>query len=195
MPYFRSVLDVRCLRCGGRAAFDEPFEFVSARKAAPADAGGLHRWGGWYVREKYPSVLPWRAPRGSSQHLSTGRVGDSGGVRLRHRGVVRCRECHLVAVHVLRWPADAYFQWDVRGTRLWATDARHAQVLLHYVESLLRDPWRYPGYRRSLQKLPATVLAARNRTRVARGIRDALRAAGEQLDAQPWLDPPDARPG
>lgn len=193
VPFFRSVLDVRCPRCGGRATFDEPFAFVSARKVDPADADGLHRWGGWYVREKYPSVLPWRAPRGSSQFLSTGLRAESGAHRLRHRGVVRCAECHLVAVHVLRWPADAYFQWDVRGTRLWAADARHAQVLLHYLESLRRDPGRYPGYGRSLRELPATILAARNRTRIARRIRDALHAAGEQPDAQSWLAPPAGR--
>jgi hypothetical protein len=189
MPFLRSVLDVRCPRCGGRATFDEPFEFLSARKVDAAGAEGLHRWGGWLVREKYPSVLRWRAPRGSDQFLTTGRR-DSGGHRLRHRGVVRCGACHRVAVHVLRWPADAWFQWDVRGTRLWAVDAKHAQVLLHYVESLRREPGRYPGYRASLQKLPAAVLAARNRTRIARKIRDALTAAGEDPDARPWLAPP-----
>lgn len=62
MPFLGSVLDVRCPRCGGRATFDEPFDIVSTRKVDPADAEGLHPWGGWDVREKYPSVLPWRAP-------------------------------------------------------------------------------------------------------------------------------------
>jgi hypothetical protein len=84
-----------------------------------------------------------------------------------------------VAVHVLRWPGDAYFQWNVRGTRLWALDANHARVLLHYLESTLRDPARYPAHGRSLRKLPAAILAARSRDVVARKIRATLQASGE----------------
>lgn len=172
-------LEIRCPRCGGRAAFDEPFQFLSARKAQGLPDTGK-RWGGWYVREKYPSVLRWKAPRGSHQYLTTGRDRLGGGYRLWHRAVVRCRACHLVAVHVLRWPGDAYFQWKVRGTRLWALDANHARVLLHYIESSLRDPARYPGYQRSLRKLPAAILAARSREVVARKISATLQASGER---------------
>jgi hypothetical protein len=174
-------LEIRCPRCGGRAAFDEPFQFVSARAAHAPPEQGI-RWGGWYVREKYPSVLRWKAPRGSHQFLSTGPQRSTGGYRLWHRGVVRCRECHLVAVHVLRWPGDAYFQWNVRGTRLWALDANHARVLLHYIESTLRDPARYPGYQRSLRELPAAILAARSRDVIAKKIRATLQASGESSE-------------
>ena len=177
LPPERSV-EIRCPRCGGRAAFDEPFHIVPARKARDlADVGTT--WGGWLVREKYPSVIRWKAPRGSDHSLSTGPPGPCGGYRLWHRGVVRCRECHLVAVHVLRWPGDAFFQWNVRGTRLWAWDVNHARVLLHYVESRLRDPARYPPYRSSLRELPQTILAARSRDVVARKIRGTLHDIGE----------------
>lgn len=186
-------LEIRCPRCGGRAAFDEPFEFVGSRAARavdPDDPRPLHRWGGWLVREKYPSVLPWRAPRGDGQFLTLGGCpGDHGGYRLRHRGVVRCRECHLVGVHVLRWPADAYFQWAIRGARLWAWNAEHARVLLHYVGALQRDPRRFPFYRRSLRELPAPILAARSRELVARKVRESLHRAGEHTDAPPAPDP------
>lgn len=174
-------VEIRCPRCGGRAAFDEPFQFVSARKVQGLPDTG-HQWGGWYVREKYPSLIRWKPPGGSHQYLSTSSARSSGGYRLGHRGVARCRECHLVAVHVLRWPGDAYFQWNVRGTALWAWDVDHARVLLHYIESSLRDPARYPAYRRSLQKLPATILAARSRDTVARKIRGTLRDAGESAE-------------
>ena len=184
MPPFAAPLDVRCPRCGGRAAFDEPFEFISSRQAVDADdPRPVHRWGGWRVREKYPSLLPWKAPRGSGQSLVSG--GDrplSGAYRLRHRGVVRCGACHHAGVHVLRWPADAYFQWSVRGTRPWALNAEHARVRLHYVESLLRDPARYPGHQRSLRELPAAILAARSRATVARKIRESLERAGEATE-------------
>lgn len=168
------MLDVRCPRCGGRATFDEPFEFLAERTVRASGAEGLHRWGGWYVREKYPSVLRWKPPRSGDQFLAMGAPRATGGYRLRHRGVVRCSACHHVGVHVLRWPQDAWFQWDVRGTRLWALDEAHARVLLAYVESLLRDPWHHPGYRRSLQRLPAVILAARNRALVAKKIRTLL---------------------
>lgn len=175
----RGPLDVRCPRCGGRARFDEAFEFVSGRTVDPLRSGPMHRWGGWYVREKYPSVMSWKAPRGSGQFLYWGRARLPGGFRLRDRGVVSCRECHRVAAHVLRWPDDAFFQWDVRGTRLWAAHAEHARVLLQYIGSSQRDPFRHAEYRRSLQELPAEVLAARNRSTVTRKILAALAEAGE----------------
>lgn len=168
------TLDVRCPRCGSRATFDEPFEFLAARGTEDGGEAGWRRWGGWWVREKYPSVLRWRPPRGSHQFLATGSTGHTGGHRLRHRGVVRCGHCHHVAEHLLRWPADAWFQWDVRGTRLWAWDAAHARALLHYVEGLRRDPGRHSEHRRSLERLPAAVLAARNRALVAKRIRALL---------------------
>jgi hypothetical protein len=72
-------LEIRCPRCGGRAAFDEPFQFLSARKAQGLPDTGK-RWGGWYVREKYPSVLRWKAPRGSHQYLTTGRDPPGRGI-------------------------------------------------------------------------------------------------------------------
>ena len=169
-------LEVRCPRCGGRATFEEPFEFLLARQVDAGQAEGMHRWGGWLVREKFPSVVRWKAPRGSEQYL-TG--GCPGGYRLRHRGVVRCRACHFVGVHVLRWPADAFFHWNVRGTPLWAWDVEHARVLLEYIGSLQRDPFRHGAYRRSLQKLPAAILAARSRETVSRKIRETLWTIGE----------------
>jgi len=182
-----ALLTVRCPRCGGRAGFDEPFDFLtgkSAKSLDPDDPRPVHRWDGWLVREKYPSVAPWRAPRGAGRTLYWGGCPDgAGGYRMRHRGVVRCSACHFVGLHVLRWPADAFFQWPIRGTLLWAWDPEHARVLLHYVGALQRDPWRYPGYRKDLQKMPATILAARNRDLVTRKIRESLERAGESTEA------------
>ena len=174
MFLIHGTLDVRCPRCGGRAAWSEPFEFRGVRGTEDRGEAGWHRWGGWWVRERYPSILRWKPPRGSDQFLTTGSTAHTGGHRLRHRGVVRCGACHLVAAHVLHWPADAWFQWDVRGTRLWACDSAHARTILHYVESLRRDAGGYPGYRRSLERLPSAVLAARNRALVAKRIRVLL---------------------
>jgi hypothetical protein len=194
------VLDILCPRCGERATFDEAFEFLTRRSPIdPATVAGLHRWGGWYVREKYPSIMPWVAPSGSDQFLYAGPEKLTEGFRLRDQGVVRCSRCHLVSPHVLRWPRDAYFQWNVRGQRLWAFDAENARVLLHYIESVQRAPARYHGYRRSLERLPAVVLSAKNRSEVVRKIRASLEAAGEQSHtpsslAIPHSDQPRTQP-
>lgn len=186
------AIEVRCPRCGARAGFDEPFEFLAAKGAQAADGAALHRWGGWLVREKHPTLFPWRPPRSGRQHLWRGArpERDPGGYRLRHHGVVRCPACHLVAKHRLAWPADAFFRWGVRGQTLWALNEEHARVLLHYVESLLRDPRRYGGgYARALERLPAVFLAARSRALVAGRIRAALADAGITS-----IDPPLRRP-
>jgi hypothetical protein len=187
---------VRCPRCGARTGFDEPFEFFAVKAAKALDADDprpVHQWAGRMVREKYPSLISWRPPRGPEQSLYWGgcSTGRTGGYRLRHRGVVRCPACHFVGVHVLRWPADAFFQWSIRGTLLWAWGPEHARVLLHYLGALQRDPWRFPGHRRSLRKLPATILAARNRDLVTRKIRESLERAGESTEAP---RPPDTAP-
>lgn len=166
MPY-----DVRCPRCTARATWDTAFETVPTRRGQPIpddDPRPVHQWGSWFLRERYPAVHPWRAPRGRTPaYMIQGEFG-----------VVRCPECHHVAAGPLCWPRDAYFQWEIRGVRLWAQDAEHARVLLDYVGSQLRDPWKYGGeYARSLQRLPAPVLAARNRALVVRRIAERLRAA------------------
>lgn len=178
--------DVRCPRCEGRAIFDEPFEFIAGSRLAAAEREalereGLHRWGGWYVREKYPSVLRWSAPKGSGTSLWTGpdQEADRGGYRLAHIGVVKCLACHFVGRHELRWPADAYFRWEHRGERLWAETAADARMLLHYIESADRDPDRYPdGYGATLRKLPAALRSAKSRAAVAARIRRTLGEAG-----------------
>lgn len=175
------MIEIRCPHCARRAEFDEPFQFLTAKHADRLGGEHLHRWGGWYVREKYPAVAAWRAPRGSDQVLWRGgsSTRDPGGYRLYDYGIVRCGACHRIAKHRLSWPADAYFQWKIRGKTLWAWNAAHARVLLHYAESLLRNPRQYPnGYYTSLEKLPAVLLAARNRVLVSGRIRASLVEAG-----------------
>lgn len=190
-----ALLAVRCPRCGARAGFDEPFQFTTSKAAKgldPDDPRPVHRWGGWSVREKYPSVISWKPPRGLGRALYGGRCssGRTGGYRLDHRGVVRCSACHFVGLHVLRWPEDAFFQWSIRGTLLWAWGPEHARVLLHYLGALQRDPWRFPTYRKDLRKMPATLLAARNRDLVTRKIREGLEREGEPTDAPQPVNTP-----
>lgn len=168
-----ATLEIRCPRCGGPARWEEPFEFISgARRAAiSADAAvTLKPWGGWRVREKFPSLVAWRAPRGGA------------GYQLYRDGVVLCDSCHHAGTHRLCWPADALFGWSIRGQPLWAHNREHARVLLHYLGSALRDPSRYPRYASRLRKLPATAIAARNRERIIRLIQTTLRDLGIPAD-------------
>lgn len=139
---------VRCPRCQGRAIVDEPFAFFIASEGMP-DTGGrpCHRWGGWYVVEKYPALLPWKSPRGSEQALSTANSRrETGHYVPRHTGIVKCTRCHLVAIHLVRWPDDAFYQWEIRGVTLWAWSREHAHVLLTYLAGSERHLALFPGW-------------------------------------------------
>jgi hypothetical protein len=166
---------IRCPRCGGRAIFDEPFEFYAERKGVPDSKGRpIYRWGGWYVVEKYPAILPWAPPRGSGQFLSSRSGKDTGGYTPHEKGVVRCLRCHHVAVHALSWPNDAYYHWDIRGFTLWAWSREHDQILLEYLGGTERDPRKYPGWK--LGKLPQQVISAKVRDTVVKQISRTLLA-------------------
>jgi len=166
-------LEIRCPRCGGPARWEEPFEFISTARRArmPALEPGIKRWSGWGVRERFPSLMAWRPPKGGAAY------------QLYRDGVVLCGVCHHAGKHRLNWPADALFGWSIRGVPLWAHDREHARVLLHYIGGALRDPLRHPRYARSLRKLPATIIAARNRERITRKIQGTLRDLGIPVDA------------
>ena len=167
-------LEIRCPRCGGRARWEEPFQFVRRHDVPEAEWDRLVAWGQQWVRETFPSVIRWTSP-------ARGR-----GYRHYAQGVARCRACHAVVLHRLRWPGDAFFQWRVRGITLYAWHEEHARVLLHYVAASLRDPRRYgEGYRKSLQRLPAQAIGGHARRRLAGQIADTLRAQGIPLDPPP----------
>jgi hypothetical protein len=173
-PNPHDSLEVRCPRCGGRAVWEEPFAFVDPRRVTEEERERLIPWSGYLVREKFPSVIRWTAPRRGQGHP------------YHQRGVVRCRACHAVVLHRLDWPEDALFRWGVRGVTLYAWDEEHARVLLHYVGSLLRDPNRYgERYRKGLQRLPTEVMDGHARAGLAAQIAASLRAHGISLDPPP----------
>jgi hypothetical protein len=182
IPYgFPSQLEIRCTRCKKRALFDEPFEFFPKIKSKPRQhlpdgeseevdltERSYHRWGGWFVLEKFPNVLPWTTPK-------------YGGGYSRKQGVVRCENCHAVYVHDMDWPGDAYYQWNVRGIIFWAWSTEHARVLLQFLSGTDRDASKLGCYRRSLERLPQAVISAKNRDLVVRHLRRALEAEGVEL--------------
>ena len=158
--------EIRCPNCGGHALFHEPFAFL---RDPPEDAPA-HRWGGWHVVEKFPQVLPWKAPSGSVQYLTSG-PGDEGGYRLMHRGVVACATCKDGFVHTLAWPDDAWWQWSIRGQMLWAWDRSHAEQILAYVRATDRPPRSTHG---PLGSLPSHFLSAKARGAVVKAIERKL---------------------
>ncbi len=165
---------IHCTRCGGHAIFDEPFDFYPERKGLPlAEGRPVHRWGGRFVVEKYPSILPWVPPKGYQQALSSHVAEEGSGVYVMHRtGVMKCTDCHRVAVHALQWPTDAYYQWNIRGHILWAWSREHAQVLLDYLGGTERDPNKILWWR--VSKLPQAVIAAKVRDNVVKQITRTL---------------------
>lgn len=167
--------NVRCPSCGGRATFDEPFAFLSGSKKDVASEGlQAHRWGGWLVVEKYPSLLPWKAPHGSHQIIVFSEPNPPNGEYVYHQtGVIRCEECFRLGVHKLNWPDDAYYRWDIRGHVLWAWSAEHAHALLSYIDSRNREVGGGP-YARNLLRLPKEFLDAKVRERIVKLIRGTL---------------------
>ena len=89
-------------------------------------------------------------------------------------GVVNCRQCYHLDVHDISWPDEAYFRWDIRGHTLWACNREHAQVLLAFLGSKERDPSRFPGYVKSLRKVPKEFISAKVRDDIVKAITRTL---------------------
>lgn len=163
-------IDLRCPACGGCAQFEEPFEFF-AREAPVGETRPKHAWGGWVVVERFPTQFTWRAPATSGQFLRTGGGdGRRRGYPVLEHGLLRCGACHAQARHRLDWPADAFWDWEIRGQRLWAWDRDHALAILAYVERKLRPVRRSPRMR----NVPSFFFGAGVRAEVARAIRRRL---------------------
>lgn len=158
----RQKLEIMCPKCGAHAAFLEPYVFHSGEGVETA-----HRWGSWHVVERYPALLPWRAPAGSNTQYLTYGVNDGDGYALYKEGVVECSACAAPFVHALSWPTDAWWQWSIRGEMLWAWDRAHAQQILSYVRAVDRPPRPNDG---PLGSLPTHFLTAKIRPAVVKAI-------------------------
>jgi hypothetical protein len=147
----------------------EPFKFLSH---APAD-GPARRWGSWYVVEKYPHILPWAPPAGSSTQFLTYGPNDGKGYALFHRGLVECDVCREHLIHTLVWPEDAWWQWSIRGNVLWAWDRKHAEQILEYVRATDRPARSTSG---PIGSIPSHFLSAKVRGAVVKAIERKLAA-------------------
>lgn len=154
---FPTQLDIRCPQCGARALWDEPFRFVSHAEAAQFAPERVHRWGPRLIAELYPSLITW-PPEGERKSYTYHK-----------RGVMKCLNCHRVAVHALAWPADAFYRWDIRGTTLWAWNKAHALDLRSFIESTERAPDKF-AYSYWLKRLPRETLSAKVRDLIVKRI-------------------------
>ncbi len=123
--------------------------------------------------EKYPKLLPWQAPAGSAGQFLTHGAPSGQGYPLLHRGVVECPHCQTPFVHTLDWPADAWWQWAIRGKMLWAWHRRHAEQVLAYVRATARPlrPTHGP-----LGSIPTYFLSAKIRDAVVKAMEKKLQA-------------------
>ena len=166
----RDVVDIVCPECGRLARFAEPFEFISSERAAPDDTRPSHKWGGWMVFERFPSQFPWVAPAKDHRSLRGRGPASSSGYAVLTDGLVQCPHCHVNAKHHLRWPEDAYWQWNIRGEVLWAWDRSHAEAILAFIAASHRPSRRSADLRR----LPAHFLNAKVRREVVSKIKQRL---------------------
>lgn len=84
--------EIRCPRCDGLARFETPFEFIGGPTPKASDPSwDFPRYGGWFVRVRHPSLIPWTNGEDYLAHTD--------------RGVSLCTDCRDIAVHRLQWPA------------------------------------------------------------------------------------------
>jgi len=107
------------------------------------------------------------------------------------RVLVKCSKCHLMddgyelkysrwlktfpKGKFIFWPKNAYYQWNIRGHILYANNQKHAQVLLEFLGSKERDPNKFPGYIKGLQKLPREITAPNLRETITKRISLSLK--------------------
>lgn len=165
-------IEIKCPNCNENARFEEPFKFLSADQADPGETRVSHKWGGWRVVERFPSQFQWKAPSTSSQYCRGGGDSGHGGYPLLTYGLIQCSHCHTNKKHRLHWPADAYWQWGIRGELLWAWDRDHATKILAYVRETVR-PSRYSH---NLRYVPSHFLSAKVRDLVVQKMENSLNA-------------------
>lgn len=85
-------------------------------------------------------------------------------------GTLSCHTCDLTMKHELSWPADAYFQADIRGESLWAFDRETLMVLRDYVAATDRKKMRDGPWACFLLNVPTSFLRRNVRPKVLKQI-------------------------
>ena len=163
------TLEICCPRRGGPARFEEPFEFIGGpTPKANSPLWQLPRHGPWFIRARFPSLLPWKGSDDHWQHIS--RAPDYW-----QRGVSQCLRCQDARVCKMRWPHDAFWRWEIRGGVLWAYSHKYAQVRREFIGRSYRAPedfgMEFAGF---LVKVPSEFLRAQVRDEIVRKIDESL---------------------
>jgi hypothetical protein len=157
---------IACPTCAGPAEFRFPFELVTAKRPSqlePWPSAEDASWGGWRVIQHDPSLYRWKQP-------PQGYTQTNDGIR-------RCPRCVGRFKHVLDWPADAYYRFDLREALLWAWTRQQAVALADFIESKERRPEATGSYL-FLHHVPKAFLAHGARERIVRKIRSRLAELG-----------------
>ncbi len=149
-PYDASPEAIKALKFGDTVTLQmHPTGYFRLKHPAPdVQDCPQHLWHGWTVVEKYPYLYHWKQPDENELYDTY------------KQGVVKCRRCHFVGKHELKWPADAYYQWDIRGALLWAWSEEHTWQLLQFIGGVNRNPDQAAGW---MYRLPKQVLTAKVR--------------------------------
>lgn len=189
---------IACPQCSSAA----DFWFASSIKIAKADRSFFDRSNAFIVtvgRDRvgatvtiasyFPPVSgPLENVKGlPSQFLSVrwGRWRHDRPVRVSDLGAFRCPSCLTTGRHLLRWPADAYFQVEFKGRKPWAPDRKTALKLVDYIQSAERIKGRDYTVGREhwatgrsedpfLRRIPTHFLRAKARPDVTRKLRRLL---------------------
>jgi len=156
---------IRCPKCGGEAAFEEPFLFPRGDEAVAAEhaAGvtGFRANKDCFVIVRFPDEFPWRDPDNSHTRLRLGPSLPPQDIW----GVCVCPRCVFRGKHRLDWPKDAFYAASFSFGTLWAICREHLVELRDYIASSDR---RLKGYRWAwnLKHTPKEFLLVRRRERI-----------------------------
>ena len=91
-------------------------------------------------------------------------------------GKISCLGCGLVKEGEIKWPNDAYFKVDVRGSILWAWTKEHAIEIRDYLDARIREN-RSEAYLTYLCHIPTHFKRRGNRSYAVNGLNAVIRNA------------------
>ena len=182
-PY---IATIRCPRCGKAAEFRKAFALIQGKawgwweprlwpSASLTDWDGKERWypgdpapawRSWIVIEQDPSIHRWKKP-------------PRGGYSATDEGVIACLNCVGRRKHVLDWPADAFYRFELTQGVLWAWNRELAQALIDFIGSTRRDPAAYGPHFLFLSHIPKRFLLAKEREATVKLLDRALQKLKE----------------
>ncbi|MFT5358568.1 MAG: hypothetical protein ACI9KE_005807 [Polyangiales bacterium] len=178
-PY-PEIATIRCPRCANATEFRRAVSLTNGKSwawwqprlwpcAAATDWTAKERWApgdpqpgwrGWIVIEHDPSLYRWKQP--------------THGYTANDDGVVSCIICVGRRKHVLDWPSDAYYRFDLPQGSLWAWSREGAEALIEFIASTKRDCGAHGPHYLFLRHIPSAFLGAKDRQAIVSRLRREL---------------------